>query len=168
MKPAHPVSHKPSTNSHVDSSIPSYGGRVVASHKSNSSSPDTTNLYYKSLVNSNRNNTNNYVENGSNSSKTNGFTNICGISGGDGCESSGAVPKRSGTCLASERKPNKIRPKLKAEAKVKTWCEDEDTVPMDWPSSKVKAVEPAITPPVLSQSWLPKKSEGKVRTELNM
>lgn len=107
------------------------------------------------------------MESGSNSVKTNGFTKISGISGGDGCESSGVVPKRSGTCLAaSERKPNKIRPKLKAEAKVKTWswCEDEDTVPMDWPGSKVKGAEPTITPPaVLSQTCWTKKSEVKVR-----
>jgi hypothetical protein len=168
IKPAHSVSHKPLTNSHVDSSIPSYGGRVVASHKSNGSSSDGTNSYHKPLINSSRSNTNSYSESGSNSVKTNGFTKISGISGADGCESS-VVPKRSGTCLAvSERKPNKIRPKLKAEAKVKTWswCEDEDTVPMDWPDSKVKVVEPTITSPaVLSQPCWTKKSEVKVRTE---
>nr|CAD7444495.1 unnamed protein product [Timema bartmani] len=39
--------------------------------------------------------------------------------------------------ISDEPKPNKIRPKLKAEAKVKSWlwCEDEDAVALDWPTS---------------------------------
>jgi hypothetical protein len=103
--------------------------------------------------------------------KTNGFTKASGIGAGKGRESSAAVSKASGTCLtASERKPNKIRPKLKAEAKVKTWswCEDEDAVPIDWPGSKTKPVEPVNTPPaLLSQTCCTKKSEVKVRRHHN-
>jgi hypothetical protein len=71
----------------------------------------------------------------------------------------------------SERKPNKIRPKLKAEAKVKTWswCEDEDAVPMEWPGSKAKPVEPVNTSPALpSQTCWTKKSEVKVRHRKKM
>jgi hypothetical protein len=171
IKPAHSLSHKSLTNSHVDSSIPSYSSRVVASHKSNGSSSDGTNLYHKPVSNSNRNNANSYSDSETKSLKTNGFTKIGGISG-EGHENSEIVPKRSGTCLTmSERKPNKIRPKLKAEAKLKTWswCEDEDAVPMDWPSSKVKPAEPVITPPVvLSQTSWTKKSDVKVRTKLTL
>jgi hypothetical protein len=99
--------------------------------------------------------------------KTNGFTKASGISAGKGRESSAVISKASGTCpTVLERKPNKIRPKLKAEAKVKTWswCEDEDAVPLDWPGSKTKPVEPVNTPPApLSQTCWTKKSEVKVR-----
>lgn len=99
--------------------------------------------------------------------KTNGFAKVSAVSSGDGLESGRVVSKRSGTSLtAVERKPNKIRPKLKAEAKVKTWSygEDEDGVPMDWSGSKMEPVEPAVTPPAaLSQTSWAKKSESKVR-----
>jgi hypothetical protein len=99
--------------------------------------------------------------------KTNGFTKGVEVSSADGLESSGVVSRRSGTSLTVlERKPNKIRPKLKAEAKVKTWSygEDEDGVPMDWSGSKVEPVEPVVTPSaVLGQTSWTKKSELKVR-----
>jgi len=102
--------------------------------------------------------------------KTNGATKVSDGSG-NGLESSGIASKRSGTSLTVlERKPNKIRPKLKAEAKVKTWSygEDDDGVTMDWPGSKVETIEPVITPPaVLSQAVWTKKSEPKVRTGIN-
>jgi hypothetical protein len=102
--------------------------------------------------------------------KTNGFAKVSAVSSGDGLESSRVMSKRSGTNLTVlERKPNKIRPKLKAEAKVKTWSygEDEDGVPMDWHGSKVEPVEPAVTPPAaLNQTSWTKKSEPKVRTEV--
>lgn len=164
MKPAHSLSHKPVINSHGDSSVPSYSSRVVASHKLNGNSSSSTSLYHKPLSNSSRSNANSYSD-----SETNGFTKVSGISAGNGRESNGIMSKASGTCLTMlERKPNKIRPKLKAEAKVKTWswCEDEDAMPMDWPGSKVKPVEPVSTPPaLLSQTCWTKKSEVKVRTK---
>lgn len=168
MKSSHSVSHKPVTNSHVDSSIPSYGSRVIASHRLNGNSSGGTDLYHKPLSNSNRNNASSYSDSETNCVKTNGATKVSDISSGDGLESSGIASRRSGTSLTVlERKPNKIRPKLKAEAKVKTWSygEDEDGVTMDWPGSKVEPVEPVITPPaVLSQTVWTKKSEPKVRT----
>jgi len=125
-------------------------------------------LYHKPLSNSNRNNTSSYSDSETTCLKTNGATKVSDISSGDGLESSGIASKRIGASLTVlERKPNKIRPKLKAEAKVKTWsyAEDEDGVTMDWPGSKVEPVEPVITPPaVLSQTVWTKKSEPKVRT----
>ncbi|XP_033607373.1 protein winged eye isoform X3 [Cryptotermes secundus] len=161
MKPAHSLSHKPVIDSHGDSSVPSYSSRVIASHKLNGNSSGSTSLYHKPLSNSSRSNANNYSD-----SETNGFTKVSGISAGNERESNGVMSKASGTCLTlTERKPNKIRPKLKAEAKVKTWswCEDEDAVPMDWPGSKVKPVEPVTTPPaLLSQTCWTKKSEVKM------
>ncbi|KAJ9577704.1 hypothetical protein L9F63_005697, partial [Diploptera punctata] len=62
-----------------------------------------------------------------------------------------------------DRKPNKIRPKLKAEAKIKTWswCEDEDAVPMDW--SKTKPADTVVPP---STTW-PNKTELKYMVEKN-
>ena len=93
--------------------------------------------------------------------KSNGLTDFTKSNSNAGAE--GIVPKRTVPCLTTpERKPNKIRPKLKAEAKIKTWswCEDEDTVPMDWPASKGKSTESVITP--LSQGTWPKKTELKV------
>lgn len=122
-------------------------------------------MYHKPLSNSNRNNACSYSDSETACLKTNGATKVSDISSGNGLETSGIASKRSGTSLTVlERKPNKIRPKLKAEAKVKTWSygEDEDGVTMDWPGSKV---EPVITPPaVLSQTVWTKKSEPKVRT----
>lgn len=168
MKSSHSVSHKPVTNSHVDSSIPSYGSRVISSHKLNGNSSGGTDLYHKPLSNSNRNNASSYSDSETTCLKTNGATKVSDISSGDGLESSGIASKRIGTSLTVlERKPNKIRPKLKAEAKVKTWsyAEDEDGVTMDWPGSKVEPLEPVLTPPaVLSQTVWTKKSEPKVRT----
>ncbi|GLH05862.1 Protein winged eye [Gryllus bimaculatus] len=47
---------------------------------------------------------------------------------------------------ASDHKPNKIRPKLKAEAKVKTWtwAEEDDPESMDWTSEQVSRSREAL------------------------
>ena len=155
IKPAHSLSHR-LTNSPPDGSL-SYSNRIIPAHKTNSHSSDSSDLYQKPLLNSNRSNGNSYSDCESSPLKTNGVTKNSSIGGADGI-----VPKKNGSCLMTpERKPNKIRPKLKAEAKVKTysWCEDEDAVPMDWPGSKVKSTE---SPTTISQTTWTKKSELKV------
>nr|CAD7576346.1 unnamed protein product [Timema californicum] len=70
-------------------------------------------------------------------------------------------PKKGATILgessiSDDPKPNKIRPKLKAEAKVKSWlwCEDDDAVALDWPTSTEKVAEPLTCAP--AHGWTKK------------
>jgi hypothetical protein len=165
MKPAQSLSHKPVLNSHGESEVPSYGSRSIASHKLNGTTSGRSSLPHKPLSTFNRGSANSYSDSETNCMKTNGFTKANGVNAGSGRVSSTGVSKASGTCLTMlERKPNKIRPKLKAEAKVKTWswCEDEDAVPMDWPGSKAKPVEPVNTPAALPSQTCWTKSDVKV------
>nr|CAD7426466.1 unnamed protein product [Timema monikensis] len=82
--------------------------------------------------------------------------------GNVGTRGNASGPLKKGTIILGESsisddpKPNKIRPKLKAEAKVKSWlwCEDEDAVALDWPTSTEKVTEPLTCAP--AHSWTKK------------